>query len=237
MTTAFLFPGQGSQFVGMGKDLYEANPAAKEVYDLADKLFTEFHNSELKSISEISFNGPEEELKRTVYTQPAIITLSLALANVLKQDIKAGKTEAPKFTAGHSLGEFAALFMADLLSLEDTLKLVIKRGALMENAPAGAMTAVVGLSEADLATVIDPIEGVSVANFNSPEQIVITGTAEGVKSANDTLEKHATENDLKVRVIPLVVGGAFHSPLMQAASEEFAQDIDNANFAETALFL
>lgn len=230
MKTAFVFPGQGAQFVGMGKDLFEASDLAKEVYQLADELASQEHK-----ISELSFNGPEEELKRTLYTQPAILTMSLALAKLAKDAIGAGKITAPAFVAGHSLGEFAALYMADVIDLETTIKLVAKRAALMEQAPAGAMTAIVGMDEAKLNGMVDATEGVSVANYNSPDQIVITGTAEAVKTIEDQVNAFATENELKIRVISLAVGGAFHSPLMQAASDDFAKEIDAANFADAKI--
>lgn len=233
MTNAFVFPGQGAQFVGMGKDL-----ASDEVYTLADEIFSKFHadnNSIKESLTQVSFEGPEEELKRTVYTQPAILALSLALAKKLKEAIAQGKLEKPSFVAGHSLGEFAALYMADVLSFEDTLKLVIKRAALMEKAPAGAMTAVVALDEDVLNSIIETIDGVSVANYNAPDQIVITGTKEAVAEAGTKITEKANELEAKVRVIPLVVGGAFHSPLMQEASEDFAKAIDEAVFNEASV--
>ncbi len=230
MTSAFVFPGQGAQTVGMGKALFDSSAAAREIYALADKLFAEHNPSISTKLSEIVFNGPEDELKRTIITQPAIITLSLAIASELKSKIKSGQVKAPAYTAGHSLGEFAALYMADVLSLEDALKLVIARGALMERAAAGAMSAIVGLDETKLISIIANIQGVSVANYNAPDQIVITGTAEGVKAAEEAINNVAAAETLKVRVISLAVGGAFHSPLMQEASNEFSKLIDAANF-------
>lgn len=226
MKTALVFPGQGSQFVGMGKDLTASH---QDIYDLFDKICSE-SGLRSKKVSEVSFDGPEEELKRTLYTQPAILAVSLVLAKLAKDEIGKGTLEKPAYVAGHSLGEFAALYMADVLNLEDTIKLVSKRAELMENAPAGSMTAIVGLEESKLNEFIEATEGTSVANYNSPDQIVITGTKEGVKAAEDTINKYAEENSLKVRVIPLVVGGAFHSPLMKDASEEFAKLIDESSF-------
>ena len=221
MKTAFVFPGQGSQFVGMGKDLYDGNPTAKEVYDLVDSYV---------KIKDISFNGPEDELKRTIYTQPAILAHSLTLVKLAKDAFKEGTLERPLYVAGHSLGEFAALYAASVLSLDTVIQLVAKRAELMETAPAGAMTAVVGLAENTLNKIVEETEGCSVANYNSPEQIVITGTKEGVIAAEDKIKAFADENTLKVRVIPLPVGGAFHSPLMASASTEFGKLIDEANF-------
>ena len=224
MSLAFVFPGQGAQTVGMGKALYESSSEAREIYALADRLFAE-HNPQIQSkLSEIVFNGPEEELKRTIITQPAIITLSLALVAQVKKSL------SPVYTAGHSLGEFAALYAAGVLNLEDTLKLVIARGALMETAVAGAMSAIVGIDETKLNSLIANIVGVSVANYNAPDQIVITGTIDGVKAAETVINEAATAEALKVRVISLAVGGAFHSPLMQDASEKFNLLIDAANF-------
>ncbi len=234
MTSAFLFPGQGSQSVAMGKALYETSAEARSVYDLADEIFAK-QNPGLTKLSEIVFNGPEEELKRTVYTQIAILTLSIALATLLKTKIANGDIAKPAYTAGHSLGEFSALYMADVLSLEDALKLVALRGALMEQAPAGAMSAVIGLDETRLNQILSSIDGVSVANYNAPDQIVITGTSAGVKAAEDAINNIATAESLKVRVIALAVGGAFHSPLMQAAAARFAEAIDAASFKDACI--
>jgi len=229
MNTAFLFPGQGSQSVAMGKALYEASAAAREIYALADKIFAE-QNPSLAKLSDIVFSGPEEELKRTIYTQPAIITLSLALAAELK-----ARSIKPLYVAGHSLGEFAALYMADVISLEDTLKLVALRGSLMETAPAGAMSAIVGLDEAKLNQIITNIDGVSVANYNAPDQIVLTGTAAGIQVAEDAINAAAAAESLKARVIRLVVGGAFHSPLMNEPALKFAAAIDAAQFSKASI--
>jgi [acyl-carrier-protein] S-malonyltransferase len=231
--TAYVFPGQGAQSVGMGQESFNEDPEIKKIYLQADEIFAEFHKNNslsVKSISEISFNGPEELLTKTIYTQPAILTLSIALAQKLKQEIKSGTISAPNFVAGHSLGEFSALFMADVLSLEDVLKLVCKRAELMENAPSGAMSAIVGCDENQLNELLKGQEGVSVANYNAPDQIVITGTKTGVENFNNKMTALATEQNLKVRVIPLNVGGAFHSPLMQSASDEFSRLIDQCDF-------
>lgn len=226
MTYSIVFPGQGAQSVGMGKDSQEACSKIAEIYKQADTIF-----AKSPSISEVSFNGPEDQLARTLYTQPAILTLSIALATAIKDAINEGKLEQPKFVAGHSLGEFSALYMADVLSLEDVIKLVIKRAELMEAAPAGAMTAVIGMDEDELNKMIAGIEGASVANYNSADQIVATGT----KEAMTELGKQIETSGIKARVIPLNVGGAFHSPLMQAASDEFANLIDQCNFQDAKI--
>lgn len=227
---AIVFPGQGAQSVGMGKDSAEANQTISNIYKKADELF-----SKQPSISEVSFNGPEETLTRTLYTQPAILTLSIALATELKNAIKQGKLAQPNYVAGHSLGEFSALYMADVLSLEDVIKLVIKRAELMENAPSGAMIAIVGMEETQLNEIIRGVEGASVANYNAPDQIVATGTKAGMESLAEAVNKYAEANELRVKVIPLNVGGAFHSPLMQAASDEFSKAIDACNFNNASI--
>ena len=227
---AIVFPGQGAQSVGMGKDSAETNQAIASTYKKADEIF-----SKQPSISEVSFNGPEETLTRTLYTQPAILTLSIALASQIKEAIKQGKLSQPNYVAGHSLGEFSALYMADVLSLEDVLKLVIKRAELMENAPSGAMTAMVGMEETQVNEIIREVEDASVANYNAPDQIVATGTKAGMEALAEAVNKYAEANAIRVKVIPLNVGGAFHSPLMQAASEEFSKAIDACSFNNASI--
>jgi len=231
--TAYVFPGQGAQFVGMGKESSELDSSIGNIYKKADEIFSDFHKNstlDIKSISQISFQGPEELLTKTIYTQPAILSLSIALAFKLKQEIKNAKIFAPSYVAGHSLGEFSALYMADVLSLKDVLQLVCKRAQLMENAPSGAMSAIVGCDETQLNQLLQGQEGVSVANFNAPDQIVITGTKSGVENFNSLVTDFSNSQNLKIRVIPLNVGGAFHSPLMQSASDEFADLIDKCVF-------
>ena len=230
MAKAIVFPGQGSQFVGMAKDLYQNFSRAKEIFDLVDELFLEYHGDNAEqSISETCFNGPEELLQNTAYTQPAILAMSIAIFEILKE--KSPETLADiKYIAGHSLGEFAALYASGVTSLDDTFKLIIKRGDLMSQAEKGAMTAVLGLSEDILIGLIENLDKVSVANFNSPEQIVITGASDTVAEANKIIENYASEQSLRVKVIPLSVGGAFHSPLMKEASEKFATLIDAIEF-------
>ena len=227
---SIVFPGQGDQSIGMGQESYQANAQIQEIYSKADELF-----GSSPSISQVSFNGPEETLAKTLYTQPAILTLSIALAAQVKAAIQAGKIAKPEFVAGHSLGEFSALYMADVLSLDDVLKLVIKRAELMEAAPAGAMSAIIGMDENTLNQIIDNIEGASVANYNSAEQIVATGTKEAMIELGKQVEDYAATNSIKARVIALNVGGAFHSPLMQAASAEFSNLIDACNFKDASI--
>lgn len=207
---AFVFPGQGSQSVGMGKDLYENFEEAKNVFDTADKILS-------KNISKICFEGPDEDLKQTINTQPAILTTSLAALAALKSKLNL----EPTYVAGHSLGEYGALFEAGVLSFEDTIKLIAKRADLMDIAKGGAMAAVLGLNEDVLLKCLDEVKAegyVDVANYNCPGQIVITGSEKGIKKASELLSQAGAK-----RVLPLAVSGGFHSELMKDAGEEFAK--------------
>lgn len=213
---AFIFPGQGSQSVGMGQDLFDNYDSAKNVFSKADEI--------IQNISNICFNGPEDDLKLTINTQPAILTASLAAYEALKSSLNI----TPDYTAGHSLGEYAAMYAAGVLDLESAIQIIEKRASLMNKAAkssSGNMAAVLGMSQEKIEELINNsgIEGiVSIANYNSPEQIVITGEIEPVKKVSELL----SENGAK-RVIPLAVSGAFHSALMKDASVEFAQFITN----------
>ncbi len=206
---AFLFPGQGSQSVGMGKDLYENFDSAKKVFKTADKTLG-------KSVSSLCFEGPEDSLKQTVNTQPCIVTTSIAALESLKSqlDIK------PDYVAGHSLGEYCAMYASGAMSLETTLKAIQKRADLMNaSANGGAMSAVLNASEEaikDSLAEASKVGYVDVANYNSPAQIVITGDEKAVAKAGELLlEKGAR------RVVPLPVSGAFHSKFMEKAGKEF----------------
>lgn len=217
MAIAYVFPGQGSQYVGMGKDLYEAYPEVKELYQQANEILG-------YDISQVSFEGPEEKLKQTFITQPAILIHSIAASMLVK-----GKDAL--FTAGHSLGEFSALIAAGSLSFEDAVKLVQLRGELMQRAGEeneGTMAAIVGLDPLKVMEACEEAreEGiVQVANYNSPGQIVISGSIPGVERAMAL----AKEKGAKL-VKRLVVHGAFHSPLMESALEDFKVALDFTEF-------
>lgn len=209
---AFLFPGQGSQFVGMGKDLYENFEAAKKVFDTADSTLG-------KSITNICFEGPEEDLKQTVNTQPSIVTMSIAAMEALKSEVNI----TPDFVAGHSLGEYCAMYTAGVMSLENTLKAIQKRADLMGATKGGSMAAVLNASEEQLKAGLaegSKVGYVDVANYNSPAQVVITGADDAVKAASDYLLANGVR-----RVVPLAVSGAFHSKFMENAGKEFAEFI------------
>ena len=216
---AFIFPGQGSQAVGMGKDLYENFEASKHVFDKANEVLG-------KDIKHICFEGDEEVLKQTVNTQPAILTTSIACLEALKTLVDV----TPAYVAGHSLGEYAAYYTAGVVDLEHSLTLIQKRADLMSDAPAGSMAAVLNATDEQIKEALEKANKdgyVDVANYNSPVQVVITGEVEAVKKACEHLQELGVK-----RVIPLAVSGAFHSMLMKNASEKFAefiQDMDIKN--------
>lgn len=215
---AYIFPGQGAQFTGMGLDLYEKSPLAQEYFEKANDILG-------FSITDIMFEGTAEQLKETKVTQPAIFLHSVILAKVLGDDFK------PEMVAGHSLGEFSALVANGVLSFEDGLRLVSKRALAMQKAcemQESTMAAVLGLADDVVEETCAAIDGVVVAaNYNCPGQLVISGDVEAVKKACEVL----TEKGAK-RALLLPVGGAFHSPLMEPAREELAAAIEATTFNE-----
>jgi len=222
--TACIFPGQGSQYVGMGRDLYEADPGARECFDEADRVLG-------FGLSEICFDGPEERLRETRYTQPAILVHSIALWGFFEQS-----GMRPDFVAGHSVGEYSALVAAGALAFGDALLLVKERAEAMYSAGLdrpGAMAALIGLPAANLPRLLEEAGKAGViaaANYNSPIQIVISGDVEPVEAA---VEK-ARELGAK-RAIKLNVSGAFHSPLMEPAEKRLAARLRETGFSDARI--
>jgi [acyl-carrier-protein] S-malonyltransferase len=222
--TAFLFPGQGSQFAGMGKSLAEASPAAQAVFAAADAALG-------FPISELCFNGPDEELKKTENTQPALLTVSIAAWEVLRE-----RGYRPDFVAGHSLGEYSALVAAGSLPFADAVRIVRKRGQYMQQAVpqgVGAMAALLKLPDGALDAILAEAaqgEVVTAANLNSPDQIVIAGHAGAVARAMDLAKAAGAK-----RAIALPVSAPFHCPLMRPAQELLRADLDAAPFADLAI--
>lgn len=207
---AFIFPGQGAQVVGMGKDLYEHYPAAKKVFDTADEVLG-------KKVTKMCFEGPENDLKQTINTQPAIVTMSIAALEALKSKLNI----TPHFTAGHSLGEYCAMFCSGVMNLKTTLLAIQKRAALMNKVNKGMMAAVLNAPEGSLEKALKEAskEGyVDVANYNSPVQVVLTGDEKAVNKAGELLMEAGAR-----RFVPLAVSGAFHSKYLSDASKEFGE--------------
>lgn len=215
---AYVFPGQGAQFIGMGKDLYDKSPLAKEMFEKANTILG-------FRITDLMFAGTDEDLKQTKVTQPAIFLHSTILAAVLGESFK------PDMVAGHSLGEFSALVANKTLSFEDGLVLVSKRAQAMQKAcekTPSTMAAILGLDDSIVEAVCSSIKEIVVpANYNSPGQIVISGSNEGIDKAIEVLKEKGAKRALK-----LAVGGAFHSPLMEPARLELEEAIKNTNFSK-----
>ncbi|MBS3994052.1 MAG: ACP S-malonyltransferase [Bacteroidetes bacterium] len=213
---AYVFPGQGAQFSGMGLDLFEASPLAQEYFNKANKILG-------FSITDVMFTGTDEELRQTKVTQPAIFLHSVILAKVLGENFK------PEMVAGHSLGELSALVANNVLSFEDGLKIVATRALAMQKAcevEQSTMAAVLGLDDQLVVDTCAEIDGVVVAaNFNCPGQLVISGAVAAVEKACEVLKEKGAK-----RALLLPVGGAFHSPLMEPARAELAEVIENTTF-------
>lgn len=222
--SAFLFPGQGSQFAGMGKTLYDNHAVAKAVFDAADGALG-------FPLSQLCFNGPEEDLKKTENTQPALLTVSVAAWAVLSE-----QGYHPDFVAGHSLGEYSALVAAGALPFAEAVRIVRKRGQYMQEAvPAGvgAMAALLKMPEGKLDEVLAGAaqgEVVTAANLNSPDQVVIAGHAGAVARAMELAKAAGAK-----RAVALPVSAPFHCPLMQPAQERLRADLDAAPFADPAI--
>jgi len=217
MSKAYIFPGQGAQFTGMGKDLYESNPAARALFDQSNKILG-------FDLSNIMFTGSADDLKQTRVTQPAIFVHSVAVA--LAANV------VPDMVAGHSLGEFSSLVANKTLTFEDALKLVYKRATAMQKAceiNPSTMAAILGLDDQKVEEICASItdEIVVAANYNCPGQLVISGSMKGIEIACEKMKAAGAK-----RALPLQVGGAFHSPLMEPAREELAAAIQSTTFSK-----
>jgi len=221
--TAYVFPGQGSQWVGMGKDLYEGFTSAKSVFDRADEVLG-------FPLSKLCFEGPEDELRQTINAQPAILTVSYACWQAVRET--GGNLPPPAFVAGHSLGEYTALAVAGVLDFDTAVYLSRERGRLMHEAGLlrpGGMAAVLGLDEAPLAEICEQTN-IKIANINCPGQLVISGDKENLAQAMELAKAKGAH-----RVVPLQVSGAFHTSLMQPAADGITEIIARLSFSDPVI--
>ena len=221
---AFVFPGQGTQFVGMGKDIYENSEIAKKEFD-------EIFGSLSFDLKDAMFNGPEETLKKTKYTQPAIVAMSLVLEKLVR-----AKGITPDFVAGHSVGEYAAMGSAGFLTLSEAVKLTSFRGEVMNEIAEqvnGGMAAIIGMESSDIIEALKEVDGVVEAvNFNEPKQTVIAGDKEAIEKACEVLKSKGAR-----RAMPLAVSGPFHSSLMKPAGEKLREEAEKYNFKDAEVTL
>ena len=221
---AFVFPGQGTQFVGMGKGIYENSEIAKKEFD-------EIFGSLSFDLKDAMFNGPEETLKKTKYTQPAIVAMSLVLEKLVR-----AKGITPDFVAGHSVGEYAAMGSAGFLTLSEAVKLTSFRGEVMNEIAEqvnGGMAAIIGMESSDIIEALKEVDGVVEAvNFNEPKQTVIAGDKQAIEKACEVLKSKGAR-----RAMPLAVSGPFHSSLMKPAGEKLREEAEKYNFKDAEVTL